>query len=274
MDTQLRKLQLFQLECLAELHKVCEENELKYYMIGGTLLGAIRHKGFIPWDDDIDIAMPREDYEKLIEISRDNKLSKDYTVENYKFNNKMRCYFSRVIASSEARERLGFKSNSELGLVLIDILPLDGTPNNNLLKKLYYSKAMMLRALSGISNLDIKEVDVNRSKLEAILLRACKSLKIYKVLSRRKLYDKLDKLYMKNSMESDFSGTITGAYKVKEIVPTRYWGEPTKYKFEDKEFYGPKMYDEYLTHMYGDYMVLPPEDKRKSHFVGNFKEEE
>lgn len=273
MDGQLRKLQLFQLECLADFHKMCEENNLKYYMIGGTLLGAIRHKGFIPWDDDIDLAMPREDYEKLIEISRNKKLSEDYTVENYKFNPKMRCYFSRVIASEEARKRVGFKANSELGLVLIDILPLDGTPNNSIAKKIYYSKAMMLRAVAGISNLDIKEVDSNRSKLEAMLLNVSKNLKIYKLLNRKTIYNMLDKLYMKNSVKSNFSGTITGAYKVKEIVPTNYWGNPTKYDFEDKKFYGPEMYDEYLTHMYGDYMVLPPEHKRKSHFVGSFKEE-
>ena len=265
---RLRKLQLFQLEKLKEFRCVCDKNDIKFFIIGGTLLGAIRHKGYIPWDDDIDIAMPRKDYEKLITLaSKKTNLLGDGRILNYKIDSKMRCYFTRVIAGEKERQQVEFDTNSELGMVIVDILPLDGTPDNSFLRRLYYFRALFYRTLTAISNLDIKEIKYNRSIKEKIILKVAKKLKIYKFINREKCYRKLDKIYSKYEWDkSKMSGTMTGAYRTKEIVPSEYFGKGKMYKFEDTEFLGPELYDKYLTHMYGDYMKLPPEDKRKSHF--------
>lgn len=273
MEDELKRLQRFQLEKFKKFRDVCDENGIKFFIIGGTLLGAVRHKGYIPWDDDIDIAMPREDYNALIKLARKKNLFDDMKVENYKLNGKMRCYFSRLIVNEDVRKKEGFKANSELGLVIVDILPLDGTPDNKYMRKLYYFRALFYRTLSALSNLDVKNIDKNRKGLEKKILVIGQKLKLYKLINRTKCYNKLDKLYSKNSWKkSKMSGTITGAYKTREIVPTEYFGRGRMYPFEDTEFLGPELYDKYLTHMYGDYMKLPPESERKSHFTVEFKE--
>ena len=274
MNSELRRLQEFQLEKLKEFKKVCDENNIKFFIIGGTFLGAVRHKGFIPWDDDIDIAMPRDDYNKLIELSKEKLLFKNgMKVDNFKIEPKMRCYFSRLIVDEEERKKNKFNKNSELGLVIIDILPLDGTPNNIIKRKCYYLRTFYYRTLAAISNLEVKSIQESRKKFEKIILKIGKRLKLFKFINRIKCYEKLDKIYSRYKWNtSEFSGTITGAYKTREIVPTKYFGNGKLYDFEDIKLMGPEMYDEYLTHMYGDYMQLPPEDKRKSHFDVEFKE--
>lgn len=263
----IKKLQDIMLECLNEFHKICVEDKLTYYIIGGTLIGAIRHHGFIPWDDDVDVAMPRDDYEKLIDIFNKSNSSKMINLYNYKTNDNMRCYFSRIIVEPDYALKKGFKKNDTLGMVAIDILPIDGTPNNTILRNIYYKKCMFYRALSGISNLDVKPISKSRTKFEKFILNVCLKLKLYKFIDRVKIYNKLDKLYRKyNWQDSKYSGTITGAYRSKEIVETNLWGNGTLYDFEKYKFYGPDKYDEYLTHMYGNYMQLPPEKDRKKHF--------
>lgn len=265
---RLRKLQLFQLEKLKQFRDTCDKNNIKFFIIGGTLLGAIRHKGYIPWDDDIDIAMPRKDYEKLIVLARKNPdLLGECKILNYKIDSNMRCYFTRIIAGENERKQVGFDANSELGMVVVDILPLDGTPDNPFLRKIYYFRALFYRTLTAISNLDIKEIKDSRSTKEKIILKTAKKIKIYKFINRKKCYRKLDKIYSKYVWDkSKMSGTMTGAYRTREIVPSEYFGKGRMYKFEDTEFLGPELYDKYLTHMYGDYMKLPPAEKRKTHF--------
>lgn len=267
MDNNLRDLQILALDALKMIDKICEENELNYFMIGGTLLGSIRHKGFIPWDDDIDIAMPRDSYNKLIKLIRENKYDSRFNIVNYKNDLDMRCYFTRVSATEEERKKINFEKNSEIGLILIDIMPLDGTPNNIILRYIYYMKILYLRANAGIANIKYKGEGMNRTLIEKIIIKISKFFKIYNYINQKDYFEKLDKLYSENSwLDSKYSGTLVGAYKIKEIVPTSYWGKGKKYLFEDSYFYGPENYDGYLTHMYEEYNVIPKEKDRKTHF--------
>ena len=126
----LRKLQLAELNIIKLFMKICEKEHLRYFMIGGTMLGAIRHKGFIPWDDDVDIGMPREDYDRLFELLKDGTyLPENFEFLNYKIKDDYKRYFSRIV---DNRVLVYNASGGEeiVEAAWIDIFPLDGSPNN------------------------------------------------------------------------------------------------------------------------------------------------
>lgn len=271
-EMKLRQLQLIELDALIELEKFCKQNDINFYLRGGSVLGAVKYHGFIPWDDDMDIAIPRKDYNKLIKLSETQKFSDKYTIESYKYNSNTHCYFPRLVLSEKIRKELGLPTNNLLGLVLIDILPLDGTPNNGFLRKLYYLKIYIYRALAGVCTLDINETVSMHSKKIQFILKILKFLRINKLYRQDEIYEKLETLYSKYMWEkSQYSGTITGSLGKKEIVPTNYWDKGMLVDFENHLFLIPTRFDEYLKDLYGEnYMKeLPPKEKRKSHLGDN-----
>lgn len=262
----LRKLQLVDLAILKEVDALCKVHNLTWYMIGGTLLGAVRHKGFIPWDDDIDIAMPRKDYEKFLEIAK-GSLSQHLQIINFETNPDYRYYITRVmnLKTKVAEKRAAtFEGTTHAS---IDIFPIDGTPNNKLLKKIYYFRIMAYRALISLCYKEAIDQNRKRNLFEKILIYIGVMLPLNRILSPYKLKKKIDRMLKKQSVEkSDEIGTIMGAYRTREIVPKIYFGKGQFYEFEGLRFNGPEKYDEYLTHMYGDYMSYPENVDRKDHY--------
>lgn len=271
----LNTLHQYEKDALEQFIKVCEKNNLEYYVIGGTLLGAVRHQGFIPWDDDIDVAMPRDSYDKLIKSAYQDL--PDYLVLESPYNKAdYRSYFGKIrntkvdifdnLEDNAKAKRIGY---------MIDIIPLDGTPNHALRRKLYGYQVLLYRFLCGAANVSTG-ILATRPKKEKILLQICKTLRLYKILKVHHIYKKMDRLFRKqNFRKSKYSGTVMGAYNLREIVPTKYWGtyqEASIWQFEDLKVKGPKMWDEYLTHMYGEYRTLPPESERRIHFQGELVE--
>lgn len=269
MNYSMDEIHEIDLKICKEFINICKNNNLRYYIIGGTFLGAVRHKGFIPWDDDMDIAMPRKDFEKFIKIAN-NELPKNLKLITFENDPKYRYYLPRIVdLNTEIVEKRYSKLNEKSHL-FIDIFPIDGTPNNGLKRKIHYLRVLFNRMLVSWYYIDTIDPSRKRSKMEKILIGLGKILPTKKIIKPKKVLKKIDNLLKKNSMEdSKFSGTIMGAYRVREIVPTIYFGSPTSYKFEDIELTGPEMYDEYLTHMYGDYMK-PPENKyTNAHYEGS-----
>ncbi len=236
----------------------CKKNNLKYYIIGGTFLGAIRHKGFIPWDDDMDIAMPREDYEKFLKLYPQDK----YKILNYKTNPEYKYYISKLCNPKYlVKEKTG--NTVEL---FIDIFPIDGMPNNKILRKIHSLRILYHRMKLSFYYNDTIDMNKKRKSYEKILIVIAKKIPFKKIINPSKEKRKIDKLLMKYSFDNkDYSGTIMGAYREREIVETKLFGNPTLYNFESIKLYGPEKYDEYLTHMYGDYMTIPKKENRTSH---------
>ncbi len=265
----IEELHQYDLEALKAFDKFCKEQGLRYFAIGGTLLGAVRHKGFIPWDDDIDVGMPRPDYDRLISLAK--KFPKPFILEEYRYSKGFQSYFMKVRNENiELLETVTETKDKRRGY-LLDIMPIDGTPNNATLRKIYYTRVLLLRFLCGAANVHTG-ILTSRPKWEQQVLKICRVLKLYKVLTIEKVYRRMDKLFHKqNALKAHYVGTITGAYKTREIVPTEYFGieEEAEYlDFEDMKIRVPKRYDIYLKHMFGDYMQLPPEEKRKVHYQG------
>lgn len=270
----LSELQQLDFEAFKAFIRFCERYGLRYYAIGGTLLGAVRHKGFIPWDDDVDVAMPRKDYDTMISLIKEGKerelLGESFTIECWQAGDKIQSYFAKVCSTKvEIREEVLEESSVRKGY-LIDIMPLDGTPDGVFGRKLYYARVLWLRFLCGTANVHTGIV-TSRPKWEQQILRVVRMLRLYRLLRIEKIYGKMEKLFRRQKSEtSDFAGTITGAYKAKEIVPREYFGttydECSWWEFEGVQIRGPKLWEEYLTHMYGDYRKLPPESERKIHY--------
>lgn len=254
------------MEIVKEIVSLCDKYELTYYMLGGTMLGAIRHKGFIPWDDDIDLGMPRYDYEKLLEIAP-KELSSHLKIVNYRNTPQYMYYITRVLDTQTKviEERIG--NDNKYTNVSIDIFPIDGTPNNNIMRKIYYFRVLSHRALMSLCYKDSIDRKRHRGFAEKILLWIMEKIPVEKMTTPYKQKCKIDKLLRKYDVnKSDYIGNIMGAYRTKEIVPASLYGKDAMYQFEDIKLRGIEKYDEYLTTLYGDYMQLPPEDKRKTHF--------
>ena len=264
--TNLRKLQLIELEILKEVISLCEKHGLRYYLLGGTFLGAVRHQGFIPWDDDIDIGMPRNDFERFCEIARQELkaplgfVSFRNNAEYIYFHPRVYNYNSRVIDRSGVNEKETF--------AWIDVFPLDGMPGNKLVRKLYGFYLLFLRLLFMYSQFD-KIVNVSlkeRVWYEKVLIAIGKVIKFEKVLNTHKIMDKLDCTLKKYDYEtSGYVGNFMGAYKMKEVFPKKYYDEVAEYSFEGLSCPAPKDYDAILSQMYGDYMTPPEKNAQNKH---------
>ena len=246
--------------------KICDDHDLKYYMLGGTMLGAVRHGGFIPWDDDIDLGMPRRDYEKFLEIAPD-LLPQNMRVVNYRNDPAYQYYITRVQDTDTRVEEERIGNDSRYTCASIDIFPVDGTPNNKLLRKIYFFRVLYHRALMSLCYKDSIDRKRKRSKKEKLLLWVMERIPVEKLTTPYKQKCAIDKLLRSQSVEkSRYIGNIMGAYRTREIVPKEFYGEGKMFKFEDIELRGMAMEKEYLEFTYGDYMRLPPEDQRKTHF--------
>lgn len=272
-NPSLRKLQLCELQLLKYFQQICEEHNIRYFALGGTLLGAIRHKGFIPWDDDIDIGVPRPDYEKLCEILKKNSDTK-VKFKTYKNDESHIRYFGQLEDTSLKIIR-NDKLKAEETFAWIDIFPLDPMPNNKILRKIKVFYVLILRALFRFSCFD-KLVDVNKKNRpihEKILVWIGLHTPIQKFLNTKKCLTRLEKTLTNLDYEkSNYLVNVMGAYKFREMFHKKYYGEGRMYPFEDTEICGPEDYDFVCTQLYGDYKKPPAQNDRNHHKIANIEE--
>ena len=238
---------------LEAIDAVCREHGLRYYLWAGTMLGAVRHKGFIPWDDDMDICMPRPDYEQLISNWRE-WLPQPYEVIAPETDPTYPYPFAKIEdASTTVLERPDFKF---LEGVYIDVFPIDGAPADEQKRKSHFKYYKFWRHLLFLRGRDpFKHGKGPRSWFPWLL---------HKVYSLEDLQNKVKDYMTKYPYDTsdyvcDYDDGLRG------VIEKRILGTPQVYPFEDKQFLGVEHYDEYLSNKYGNYMQLPPKEKQIQH---------
>ncbi len=277
---EIKIAQQTSLELLKVFVEICNKYNLRYYIGGGTMLGAIRHKGFIPWDDDVDIDMPREDYEKLIEISDEAlKDYPNYEIKNYHKNNVISIITSLVDNSKKIIYARGTIAERAYYL-WIDIAPVDGIPDNPFLRKIHLLKLSVLKICYNFSIFKYGGILPNsmktgkRSFIKKIGVFLATHLPVEKVFKYKVWIPKFEKELKKYSFyDCKMAGTLASHHGRKSIFPTEWYGKGTKYQFEDIEVIGVDNYDAWLTQLYGDYMKLPDEAHQVSHYFELIDEE-
>ena len=257
----IRNYQLKQIVLLDEIDRVCKKLHLTYYLIAGTLLGAVRHGGFIPWDVDLDIAMPRNDYQKLKEYYLTNP-SEDFFYEDYdteKYHNSTHALL-RLKGTRVIRKRLAHIDNKiKHNGFFLDIFPLDKAPND---EKLQEKQIRDLKRIKKIFYYKEGQFFENASKFKNTMRKIISFC--LKIISYKYLGKKLEKIQIKyNSFESDFLVSMSSRYSYqKQKMPKEIYGVPGRIKFENKEYNSPQEVEKYLSKLYNDYMKLPPIESR------------
>lgn len=241
------------------LDKLCEDNGLTLYMSGGTLLGAVRHQGFIPWDDDIDMYLSRPDYDKLIEIFRQNSNNGKYKLLSHELDNNYLYTFSKLIDTDTLLIEAGGDAGTEMGL-FVDIFPVDGLGNDIKTAKKHMKKCNKYITLNLALLVKPWRKNVSFAKNFAI---ACLRV-VAKAYGANKLHKKLYALVRSLPYESsDYVGEIIDEIGDKRIMlKSEMYQEYELMDFGNAKFKAPKNWDKWLTQFYGDYMQLPPEEKR------------
>jgi lipopolysaccharide cholinephosphotransferase len=245
-----------ELDILVDITNFCDSHGLRYCIAYGTLIGAIRHRGFIPWDDDIDINMPRKDYEEFLRTY--NADGKKYRVIDPS-SEMARHSFAKVIDTRTVKDEPMIAYEQPLGID-VDIFPLDGMPDNEQEFEEWYRELYKIYAKFTLKNLRAAYYPklTTRLKLKAKQL-FCPS--------RKKLLARAQALHEKYPYESSrFVGCVESQYNGKgNRTEKENFAETVNVEFEGLSFKAPIGYDQILRSLYGDYMQLPPEEKRMTH---------
>lgn len=256
----LRRVQLTQLEIAREIKRVCEENDIRFFLLGGTYLGAVRHQGFIPWDDDMDLGMLRGEYEKFCRIAPE-KLGPDYCLQTWYTEPNYGLPFGKVMKRGtvylESKKSRRLQENG----IYVDIFPFDSVPQD-LQQRQKLAKHLLrlyrLRLMKCGYKPWMEEDKVLWHKRLGYLFYQFQALFCGKQALARD-YDALAEAQPDTDTVSEQSGMAQPLYV------RRAWCEDlVNYTFEGEQFPAPRAYDEFLTIYYGDYMQLPPEDQREN----------
>lgn len=255
MRSQLRQKQL---EMLKLLISICEKHDLTYFIVGGTALGSIRHGGFIPWDDDIDVALPRKDYMTLMAVGQ-KELPPEFFLQNHNTEASYRNDFSKIRNSNTIYMEATVACLGINHGIYIDIFPIDGLPSGKLKRALLTCHKKVAKCYLGRDYLHQK----NTWK-RSIMIFVGRIFFHHKTPSR--IIQDLEDHYMRYPYEiSDIVVCHGGAWGKLEQCERAQYGQGVEGIFEGIKVRLPEKTHEYLSHKYGDYMQLPPEEKRVGH---------
>lgn len=269
----LKKIRIIQLKMLKVLDELCRKNNIDIILGGGSFLGAVRHKGFIPWDDDIDLMMTRNNFEKLLKII--HYLPEEYEFQYSTVSNQSYCTFAKLMYKYSTLMEIGSENIPKLSGVYLDIFIIENVPDNKIISFFYglrcnymqfvssslvmfkfpskYNKKIFMSSLTGKINFTIRNIigllyfftDINKYLIKV---------------------DNIYKKYMNKNTKYMSIPTGRGHY-FNELLPREIFTNLIDYQFENLKIKGIKSFETYLRNLYGfDYMQLPPLEKREKHY--------
>lgn len=260
--SELKQIQKMLTEILKVFHDFCVEHSLQYYALGGTALGAARHQGFIPWDDDIDVGMPRPDYERFIELFNKKNTSNRYILETpYSADPHFPYPYSKIYDTQTTLiENLRYPIKRG---IFLDVFPLDGAGKDVDEAKKIVKKIMFL---STVRKMIVCAPSFKRGIRRNALLILAKPLATVLGLKIKTLRLKIDRESQKEDYKSSILiSNFLGQSGMKGLLPKEYWGTPTLLQFENIKIFCPEQIDHYLISLYGDWRTPPPKEKQITH---------
>jgi lipopolysaccharide cholinephosphotransferase len=236
-----------------EFDKICQRHGIPYYMLGGTMLGAVRHKGFIPWDNDMDFGVPRQYYEKL-RVILEKELPQPYRCCTFTNSPYVFYPYYKIEDRSTRLDTAQLKGSiaEKIG-INIDIFPLDSCNKDDKRVK----EIIKMNDVYG----RIFTQSANKGKLKNLLKSG---IRLLLPISQQRFYNHIVKR-VSEIPSGDCWANLFGHWEEKEIIPIQWYGQGVRYTFEGVDFSGLGEFDLYLKRLYGDYMKLPPEEKRMPH---------
>lgn len=258
----LKEIQQVELSIMLDFDKIARANHLKYSLFAGTMLGAVRHKGFIPWDDDIDISMPRPDYERFIRLCRKPGFLPEYLKMICFEDGTLEAPFMKILDTRTKIKEENYKEKN-VDSLWIDIFPMDGLNENLEAKKKYYKKCLFVTKLNIAA---AANVGFGSSKLK-IILKAVFVKPLLRLIGRKRIAAMLKKMASKTPYEGakECGLTVWGCDGPYQALTIQEYEDLVEMEFEGHSLLCTSAWDKNLTGIFGDYMQLPPENERISH---------
>lgn len=258
----INRVQEVEHEIMMQIADICHRHGLCYFAIGGTALGAVRHRNFIPWDDDIDIGMPRKDYEEFLRIAA-QELPEQYYIQHFSTEAASPFYFTKIRKRNTLFVEYYLKESSIRQGIFVDIFPFDHVPTGELRKKLHFRfcrtvyQLYLCKSLKTVCSSRLQQKDNQKGTIRRIihfLLLPIPKKWLFRLLDRSvQMYNHRDAVEISHIVRRRLR------VKLEDLHPVRWL------PFGDYEMPVPNNYDAYLRAQFGSYDVLPPEDKRYGH---------
>lgn len=258
-ELTLDELKKIEFDILKHFDAFCKKHNIRYYLAYGTLLGAVRYKKFIPWDDDVDVLVPRDDYERLLKIYEDNAKYKLFAFEK---DSKFYYPFAKLCDLSTRKVMPKFRSSDAIPGVEIDIFPLDCWHSDYEMAK--KEAQSIYREILFLQASHLRETPVKKG-IKSLLWKV---ISVYARIRTHKYFNK--KIVKKSKANKQERPAFVGSkswciYGAKGVIPAEAFAESIDIEFEGEFFPAPVGYDIYLTCLYGDYLPEPPKEKQKTH---------
>lgn len=250
----LEKIRAVQIEIIQEIERICNLANLNYFLMFGTLLGAIRHQGFIPWDDDVDLGMMRHDYELFIKAFEDHA-SDLYEIQSLETDDYYAFFFLKVIRKNTVLLEAGYQDDRKMNGIFVDIFPFDNAPSNRYVRLLQNKTAIFFKSLLFYQ---VGRMDTNQGSFFVRSVKKGKNL-LAKLMSRKQIINTANRVMQSSKKEGKWLSNFGDV----EFYPRDLIANFEPIKFETYEFQAPVHPESLLNYVYGDFMKLPPLAQRK-----------